>query len=431
VFDSVEPAGLLLAVPCLLVLGAIAARSARRERMLRGRLALLKQISKFSNPRFGMDRTLGSNMERLRTFYQADSCLTVFADWGGAELQLRATKAGDPDAACRPQSGRQEFAEQLTSLPGDRAINYARRSWWMPLGRWDEYDVAAGERIRRGNRLNAEAIASLLDSPSFITTPLYCRGDVCGRLYLTSRRRPFRASDVNFLSQAVDQIVPVLENVRLADRLASTAAEEERRRIARDIHDSIIQPYIGLQIGLSSVYQKLVNGGIATRDAEQIRTDLELAAGRIQKLIEMTGTGVADLRDFVNKLKGGAEREGDIIALLSRFALRFGEATGISAQVEADGPVSVNDRLAGEVFHIVAEGLSNVRRHTNSCRATVRLACRDDKLVVRIENDSDGNGLRRTFTPRSIAERAEWLLGKTSVDLLEGGGTALVVEIPL
>ncbi|MBI3325998.1 MAG: hypothetical protein HYZ81_04745, partial [Nitrospinae bacterium] len=67
-----------------------------------------------------------------------------------------------------------------------------------------------------------------------------------------------------------------------------------------------------------------------------------------------------------------------------RFAAKFSEATGIAVHLEAASNIRINDRLGAEVFQIVAEGLSNVRRHTSSTQATVALACVDGQLVLRI-----------------------------------------------
>ena len=74
----------------------------------------------------------------------------------------------------------------------------------------------------------------------------------------------------------------------------------------------------------------------------------------------------------------------------------------------------VNDRLAAEVLHLVAESLSNVRRHTPSTRATIGLTCRNGHLILCIEDDGAWNGTPVSFTPRSITERAEALGGQTS-----------------
>lgn len=99
--------------------------------------------------------------------------------------------------------------------------------------------------------------------------------------------------------------------------------------------------------------------------------------------------------------------------------------------VEAQTDIHVNDRLAAEVFQMVAEGLSNVRRHTSSVHATIRLACHSGCLTLCIENDTAQEVALRSFTPRSITERATALGGRVHIQGTKNGDTAVVVDIPL
>src|SRR5262249_12277208 len=196
-----------------------------------------------------------------------------------------------------------------------------------------------------------EAIPTARDSRPFLSVPLSFPNRISGRISLmVNARRAFDESDVRFLKQAVDQVLPLVDNISLVNQLASAAAEEERRKIARDIHDSVIQPYVGLQIGLAGLREKLAASGS------------ELS-GDMERLMEVTNRGMADLRRQVATLKEKGEREGSLLPAVWRFATRFSEATGIAVQVEAEADIQVEDRLAAEAFQMVAEGLSNVRRH--------------------------------------------------------------------
>jgi hypothetical protein len=104
-----------------------------------------------------------------------------------------------------------------------------------------------------------------------------------------------------------------------------------------------------------------------------------------------------------------------------RFASRFSEVTGIAVEVEARDDLRVADRLAAEAFQMVAEGLSNVRRHTQSPQARVGLALQNGSLHLRIENPA-GPDPCAPFTPRSIAERAAALGGGAIVLAGAAGG---------
>jgi signal transduction histidine kinase len=113
-----------------------------------------------------------------------------------------------------------------------------------------------------------------------------------------------------------------------------------------------------------------------------------------------------------------------------RFASRFSEVTGIAVAVQAEDDLLIEDRLAAEAFQMVAEGLSNVRRHTQSPQATIGLALTNGSLLLRIENDAGAEpcGL---FTPRSITERAAALGGDAKVRKGVAGSTIVLVEVPL
>ena len=101
--------------------------------------------------------------------------------------------------------------------------------------------------------------------------------------------------------------------------------------------------------------------------------------------------------------------------------------TGIEVAVDVNEPLPAGERLATEASHIVAEGLSNIRKHTAAARARVRLETAGERLVLRIENDSEAGPM---FRPRTISERAEALGGRAEV-LRDDHHTSVVVEIPL
>jgi signal transduction histidine kinase len=217
--------------------------------------------------------------------------------------------------------------------------------------------------------------------------------------------------------------MPVLDNIMLVDRMATRAADEERQRIARDIHDRIIQPYIGLQLGITSI-----------RDLCELPAGkdlLPLLRDRTSRLQELAMMGIDDLRQYVRRLKYGENSNGGFVGGLQRFAASFYEATGIRVVVQADKGFHISDRLAAEVFPMLTEALSNIRRHTRSLSASIQLQETGERLVVIIENEIGSEAPPPPFIPRSIAERAASLEGTVRVNSLEGGNTAVVIEIPL
>jgi signal transduction histidine kinase len=277
-------------------------------------------------------------------------------------------------------------------------------------------DVITGETVTHDSDM-LKSLATTLDANAFLTVPLYHRAESVGRLYLAASRPAFGESDIDLLTQVFELVTPVIDNIRLVDRLASDAAEQERQRIARDLHDSVIQPYIGLQLGIAALRQKLTAGADIAGDAE--------------RLYELTNEGITDLRGYVSGLRNGGEAEGSLQASIQRFAAKFTEATGIAVDLALGADIRCNDRLAAEVFQMVAEGLSNVRRHTPAARANVVLARNNGCLMLRIENEGTAESPPAPFTPRSLTERATALGGRAHVDHGASNSTAVIVEIPM
>ncbi|HEU4795967.1 MAG TPA: histidine kinase, partial [Pyrinomonadaceae bacterium] len=364
--------------------------------------------------------------ESIRAFYDAEACLLVIPGKPRSESyqMYRVTRGTTPSRSAPPEIAREAAAPFLEpSL--DYAVIYRRnRSSQTRL-----FDVKT-RAFSETSSNDADKLAGMLDAYSYLSMPVYYRHQAVGRMYIINSPARADAAHLEFLLQLLDHVTPVMENIRLIDNLASDAADQERRRIAADIHDSVIQPYLGIQFGLAALDQKLEAGNTA------IRND-------IQELLELTNHELAELRRFVWGLRAGEERMDVLLPAIQRFAERFSVVTGIKVDVEAHGKVKVNDRLAAELFQIVAEGLSNVRRHAFCRDARVEISCKDSSLLLQIKNSrprpnpemerngNDGNENIKTFRPHSIAERAASLGGDTRVFVDEKNYTVVSVGIPL
>jgi signal transduction histidine kinase len=402
----------------LLVFGGMVAYWGGSEHTLKRRLALLKDISTLANPRFGTDHTFGAFLKRLQVFYDADTCVLVLLDHTTGECNLRRADRHDPQAVERVEAIPEGMMPLLLALPADQAliVHDSSRGWrrWSPRADVQAYDVATGTRVAVPPQING-----LLDAASCITIPWHFQGKMIGQLYLTAPgRRTFGASDVTFLLQVLAHTMPIIDNIRLVDRLASDAAETERQRIAHDLHDSIIQPYVGLQLGLVAVLRKYAAS----------KTDVQ---DDLQQLLTLVNAELVDMRAYVWGLSQGNGYKDGLLPAVERFAQQFTEATGIAVHVEVAADMCINDRLATAVFRMVAEGLSNVRRHTDSPWATIGLACCNGHFLLRIENDDAAGTAVVPFRPRSITERAAALGGQVCVRRTEDARVAVIVNIPL
>ena len=409
----------------LLILGFLIARWGGFKINLRNRLQLLKEVTVLSNARFGIDRTITSILESLRAFYDADACLLLIPaaeqDGKSTYQMYRVRRGVHPTGAAPPQIGA-DAADLFLSPSPSQAVIHSKHGRQQTT--W--FNVATRESSTGDPKLS-DKVANALEATNYLSIPVQNRHRPMGRLYVIGGPYEYDKSAMDFVFQLVDHVTPLIENIRLVDSLASYAADEERRRIARDIHDSVIQPYVGLQLGIAALSQKLQSGN----------TDV---VNNVEELLAMTTEELVGLRRYVWGLRVGEERRDVLMPAIERFASRFSSVTGINVDVHSHGKIEVNDRLAAELFQMVAEGLSNVRRHALCNDASVDLVCDGGKVILKIKNPRPpesatvgGNNHEEPtlFRPRSISERAAQHGGETRVSIDEQNHTVVTVAIPL
>jgi len=212
-----------------------------------------------------------------------------------------------------------------------------------------------------------------------------------------------------------------------AARARMQAAEAERARWARELHDETLQGLAGLHVLLSS--------GLRAPDAEAMRARIELAQEQIE-------TAMESLRGLISDLRPAALDELGLVASVRDLAQRMETVYGIAVEVDVgdDDGRDRPARLAAEVettaYRIVQEALSNAARHAGATRIAVELRgpggdCR--ALRVRVRDDGcgfDAAGESAGYGLRAMRERVELLEGELVVRSA-ATGTEIVATLPL
>jgi signal transduction histidine kinase len=415
--DSAELVQVLLRAAFMLALGYMIANWGETNLRQKRELGLLRDVSRLSNPRFGVDQTTKTVMERTRAFFAADACILVIHRPGSPRWTLRTvSEAGDRPSDFTAAAG-VAATPPLMVLPAGQAVCYLRplvpRLRWT--GQFCAYD-AAGEQWTELPGDAGEHLADLLEARAFISAPLaFHNGE--GRVFLVSATRSFGHDDALFLCHILAQVVPVLENIHLLDRLASEAAQRERQTMSRDLHDRTVQPYIGLSHTLSALRNKATPDNPLTAD--------------IDKLATMAAEVVGDLRRFA----GGFAREQAIGEPLAVRALRQHLAQvkqfyDLDIALQAEDDLEIGDRLAAAMFQLVCEGASNIRKHAQAREGSVHISCSAGALHIDIANPG-GPGPFLPFTPVSIARRTAALGGTVRVEQRADGSTVVCIAIPV
>ncbi|HET7230588.1 MAG TPA: ATP-binding protein [Longimicrobium sp.] len=202
------------------------------------------------------------------------------------------------------------------------------------------------------------------------------------------------------------------------------AAEEERKRIARELHDETAQMLAALLIRIRLV-QRAEDPAALSRLLEEMRADV--------------GQALEGIRRFARGLRPPALDELGLVPAIESHARSLEEISGLRIEVAYDdvpGGLSPQAELA--TYRIVQEALSNVVRHAHATRASVRIARNGERLLVTVQDDgrgfdpgnamsTDGGGLGLF----GMKERAGYIGGQVEVSSEPGRGTRVRAEIPL
>lgn len=230
------------------------------------------------------------------------------------------------------------------------------------------------------------------------------------------------ASDLSDAKRAEQELRASGEQLRnLAARLLSVR-EEERTRIAREIHDELGQALTAVKLDLSWMAGRL--SGQNGRMLERIRTTLELADGIIQSVRRIS----TNLRPAVLDL--------GLAAALEWQAQEFQTRTGIQCKLRLAARATVAADVSTALFRIFQETLTNVARHASATRVEVVLQRQRDRLVLLIRDNGRGfdqadPALLKSLGLLGMRERAALLSGQMNISSAPGKGTSVAVWIPV
>ena len=262
---------------------------------------------------------------------------------------------------------------------------------------------------------------------SFLGVPISVRGEVFGNLYLCDKAEgPFDEIDEELAVALASAAGAAIDNARLHAQVSESARVEDRDRIARDLHDTVIQRLYA--VGLT-----LQGAAARARKAPEIEE-------RIQDAIDEVDGAIRDIRSTIFELTprrgaGGLKRR--ILDLCSEMA----PALGMSPDCRFDGPIdaAVSEALADQVVAVGREALSNAARHARASNVRVDLAVAGSPLELRLVVRDDGVGPSGADPAThggglgiaNLAERAATRGGGSELVAGEAGGTELRWWVPL
>ena len=255
---------------------------------------------------------------------------------------------------------------------------------------------------------------------SFLGVPVRTRNEVYGNLYLTDKRGADSFSDEDeSLAEALALAAGIaIENNRLHDRVRMSSVLDDRDRIARDLHDRVIQRVFAIGLSLQE----------ATRSA-----DPELIVSRVNTAVDNLDTTITEIRTAIYELDGGDVKGGLRHGVLELV----GELTpllGARPEVTFAGPVeNVPQRTADNLLAVVREALTNAAKHAQASRFLVTVSASDHVTLEVVDN---GVGLPSVTSKEGLGlanlrSRAERLGGECVIAAGDFGGTRVTWRVPV
>jgi PAS domain S-box-containing protein len=199
-------------------------------------------------------------------------------------------------------------------------------------------------------------------------------------------------------------------NLRASRARLVEVADAERRRLQRNLHDGAQQRLTAVLLALGRLRESTGEG-----------------ASLLDAAIDELALGLQEIRELASGLHPSVLTERGLGAALEALALRAAVPVELDELPARDLPPQVE----AAAYYVVAEALANVQKHAQARRAVVRARVEDDRLRIEVSDDGFGGADATGQGLRGLADRVEALDGGLTVRSPSGGGTTLLVEIPV
>ena len=293
----------------------------------------------------------------------------------------------------------------------------------------DTYKKGDLEGAANVNVLTCSRLKGLVDGTDGLryhaSIPLYAGDEKLGVMNVASPDwRSLSPDDLQLLYTIGDLLSIAVERARLFARSAQLGAVEERNRLARELHDTIAQGLTATTLQIESADALLDVGSNAERARESLRRALSIT----QSNLEEARRSVLDLR--AAPLEGRSLSEA-LKALVNEWEAETGTATRFQA---VNGRRPLPPRVEVALYRICQEALTNVARHAEAERVTVRLITTTEQVQLIVEDDGRGFDASEAVDRHGLVgmnERTRMLGGTLDLRTRPGAGTRVQVTVPL
>jgi signal transduction histidine kinase len=328
-------------------------------------------------------------------------------------------------------------------LPEDFGEQIAGLGWSTCTKRLERGEAEVIPDVQAHPEWPFASLFAALDIRTFVTTPMVHEGRLVGTLCVFARgeTRRFAETELAFLKAIADQAAQAIANARLYDALRReersraallektiSAQEEERKRIARELHDQTSQDLAALVLSLDACAMDLAAEG--PRSAPHLQTAKSIAE-----------TMLTNIHRLINDLRPSLLDDLGLAPAIIWYGEQRLKSMGAALEFQCDRmEARLAPPLETALFRITQEALTNVVRHADASRVKVTLKVSDVDVFLTVEDNGTGFQISaaapgeaegRGLGLRGMEERVSTLGGQLEIRSAPGQGTLVAVNIPL
>ena len=412
----------------LLILGLLLGYLADEDKLLRAETSAVTRVMGLGRVDIGLRGTLRDVLREIQQIFGARRVLLAAHDTVSQRYFL--WELWQPP-------GQAEVSIHLAELKAEQAPAYFSEP---PAAAWFWAQPPGGGMENSGLDEEARRVRTPLSGPpdAFLNThPFHSLKGVAfrfgedwqGRLFvLDPPAQKFQERELRYLQRLISQAGPSIYSVYLLQRLRARAGAMERARVARDLHDGILQSLVAVEMQVDVLRRR------ATGQPASFNDEL----GRIQDQLRQE---VQNLRELMEQMRPVNLSPQQLLDFLADAVEKFQRSTGIAATFVCEREeVTLSPRVCRELARIVQEALVNVRKHSGARHVVVRFAAQNGRWKLVVDDDGRGFPFTGRFDlaqldaerkgPLVIKERVRTLGGEITVESTPGRGARLEITLP-
>ena len=355
-------------------------------------IASLNDVADAVSSALGIEEVLACIVERAKLVSDTDKAVLVLADEHGGALDMDTIIVRG-----RRQQHPQEWWQDRLEVLGDRVFE-SREVAVEYCPAQDAWLLASPVRVR--------------DHPI---------GLICA---INASNRPFSDIQMDFLAILSAFAASAIENTRLAEQSRYVLLAGDRDRIAREMHDGVVQSLFSISLGLELC-------------KKQVLRDPAMVAVRLEDLQSQLNMAMTELRRFIYDLRPMKLTELGLKGAIEYWIHEVTQGTGIRGSFVAEGVQPLlSPSTEACLYRVAKESVSNAVKHSRASRVDVRLSYVDGLLRLIITDDGDGFDAPAAISDgrpglglKSIRERVAREGGALSIQSTQSAGTRITVEL--